>query len=258
MNAVDKYETYPLYIKLTAGTCLLLLLGTGVLSYVLWPGLHQINLTLAFIIETFLFMIPLFFLAMFLVMALALWGCINVSPLLLRISNKSLYMLFPFTIGIGRICGITKERISQSLIDMINVLVRRNLYRIEPEKILLLTPHCLQKNTCIHKVTSDVYNCKQCGQCQVGELLKIAQQYGCQFILVTGGTLARMMVKQARPKAIVAIACERDLVSGMQDVFPIPVIGVLNERPCGPCFNTRVNTEEIEKVVKQLIYGYEG
>ncbi len=96
MNAVDKYETYPLYIKLTAGTCLLLLLGTGVLSYVLWPGLHQINLTLAFIIETFLFMIPLFFLAMFLVMALALWGCINVSPLLLRISNKSLYMLFSF------------------------------------------------------------------------------------------------------------------------------------------------------------------
>ncbi len=141
---------------------------------------------------------------------------------------------------------------------MINVLVRRNLYRIEPEKILLLTPHCLQKNTCIHKVTSDVYNCKQCGQCQVGELLKIAQQYGCQFIVVTGGTLARMMVKQAKPKAIVAIACERDLVSGMQDVFPIPVIGVLNERPCGPCFNTRVNTEEIEKVVKQLIYGYEG
>ena len=57
----------------------------------------------------------------------------------------------------------------------------------------------------------------------------MAKDYGCQFIVVTGGTLARMKVKEARPKAIVAIACERDLASGMADVFPIPVIGVLND-----------------------------
>ena len=58
---------------------------------------------------------------------------------------------------------------------------------------------------------------------------------------------------EARPKAIVAIACERDLASGMADVFPIPVIGVLNERPNGPCCNTTVDPERVRAVVEQLI-----
>ena len=43
----------------------------------------------------------------------------------------------------------------------------------------------------------------------------------------------------------------------MADVFPIPVIGVLNERPCGPCCNTRVNTEDIQLVIERLLYGNE-
>ena len=82
-----------------------------------------------------------------------------------------------------------------------------------------------------------------------------AKEYGCQFIVVTGGTLARMKVKEARPKAIVAIACERDLASGMADVFPIPVIGVLNERPNGPCCNTTVDPKRVRAAVEQLLVG---
>lgn len=130
-----------------------------------------------------------------------------------------------------------------------------NLYKVPAERVLLLTPHCLQQSDCVHKVTTDVHNCKRCGRCQVGTLLEIADTYGCKFVVVTGGTLARLMIKNIRPKAIVAIACERDLVSGMNDVFPIPVIGVLNERPCGPCCNTRVNTDRIKEVVEKLING---
>ena len=39
----------------------------------------------------------------------------------------------------------------------------------------------------------------------------------------------------------------------MADVFPIPVIGVLNERPSGPCCNTTVDSERVRAVVEQLI-----
>ena len=71
--------------------------------------------------------------------------------------------------------------------------------------------------------------------------------------VVTGGTLARQVVKGLRPKAILAIACERDLTSGIQDVFPLPVIGVLNDRPFGPCFNTQVDMERVERTVRAMI-----
>ena len=42
---------------------------------------------------------------------------------------------------------------------------------------------------------------------------------------------------------------ERDLTSGIQDVFPLPVLGVLNERPFGPCFNTRVDINKLEAAI---------
>ena len=71
--------------------------------------------------------------------------------------------------------------------------------------------------------------------------------------VATGGTLARQMVKQIRPTAIVAVACERDLTSGIQDVFPLPVVGVLNERPFGPCFNTRVDIKRVEAAVLDFL-----
>lgn len=250
------YERYPLYLSLTAGVLAVLTIVWGGFMYLLQPGLiSSIGISGMVISEALLTLLPIFLWSTWLIMFLAAAGLAAVHPVLLRISNRTLYAFFPVLTSAGRLIGIGKDRISQSLIDLINHLVELNLYKVEPARLLLLTPHCLQKNTCVHKVTSDVYNCKQCGQCQVGELLQIAKDYGCQFVVVTGGTLARMMIKKARPKAIIAIACERDLVSGMADVFPIPVIGVLNERPCGPCFNTRVDTDRIKKVVEKLIYG---
>ena len=61
------------------------------------------------------------------------------------------------------------------------------------------------------------------------------------------------MVKELRPRAIIAVACERDLTSGIQDVFPLPVIGVLNERPYGPCFNTRVDIRKVEAAILDFL-----
>ena len=83
--------------------------------------------------------------------------------------------------------------------------------------------------------------------------MAISQKYNVHVAIVTGGTLARQAVKKARPKAILAVACERDLTSGIQDVFPLPVIGVLNERPNGPCFNTCADMGKIEAAVRSLI-----
>ncbi|MGI6559076.1 MAG: DUF116 domain-containing protein [Limnochordia bacterium] len=45
----------------------------------------------------------------------------------------------------------------------------------------------------------------------------------------TGGTRARQLVKELKPKGVVAIACERDLASGIQDTRPLKVLGVTND-----------------------------
>ena len=83
--------------------------------------------------------------------------------------------------------------------------------------------------------------------------MNLADEMGFHFFIVTGGTLARQTVKKIRPKAVMAIACERDLTSGIQDVYPLPAVGVLNIRPNGPCFNTHVDIEQVREEIKKFL-----
>ena len=154
---------------------------------------------------------------------------------------------------LGRIFDIPRSKIEQSFIEVSNHLVKQHRVKVPADRIMILTPHCIQLDTCVHKITRNIENCRQCGGCSVGDMLGLAHKYGIHMAVATGGTLARQMVKQIRPKAIVAVACERDLTSGIQDVFPLPVVGVLNERPFGPCFNTRVDIKRVEAAVLDFL-----
>ncbi len=166
---------------------------------------------------------------------------------------SAINLLFPLAIRIGKIFDVEKERVERSFIEVSNHLMRTKGIKVKPEKLLILTPHCIQQELCQYKVTHDISNCHKCGACQVGDLLTISEKYGVHVSIATGGTLARKVIKTLRPHAVLAIACERDLTSGIQDVFPLPVIGVLNERPNGPCCNTRIDVERVEKAVQDFI-----
>jgi hypothetical protein len=65
--------------------------------------------------------------------------------------------------------------------------------------------------------------------------------------------LARRIIVDNRPEAIVAVACELDLTSGIQDSYPIPVIGILNERPNGPCINTKVDIQKVRDAILDFL-----
>jgi hypothetical protein len=73
--------------------------------------------------------------------------------------------------------------------------------------------------------------------------------------VATGGTIARRIVIEVRPDLIIAVACERDLTSGIQDTTPLPVYGIFNQRPFGPCLNTRVALDRVESVLREVLPG---
>lgn len=162
-------------------------------------------------------------------------------------------LLFPLAVSIGRLIDVKKERIERSFIEVSNQIIQNRKIKVSPDRLLLLTPHCLQQESCPHKITRNVNNCKKCGRCKIGELVALSEKLGFHFVVSTGGTLSRQMIKSIKPKAVLAIACERDLTSGIQDTYPLPVIGVLNERPCGPCNNTTVDIKKVEIAIKEFI-----
>jgi len=49
------------------------------------------------------------------------------------------------------------------------------------------------------------------------------------------------------------VACERDLSSGIQDSYPLPIFGILNQRPHGPCYDTQVDLEKVEEALKTFL-----
>jgi hypothetical protein len=84
-------------------------------------------------------------------------------------------------------------------------------------------------------------------------LVDIGRKYAVDISVATGGTLARKVIVEKRPKLVLAVACERDLTSGIKDCYPLPVIGILNDRPFGPCFNTGVDVSKIDEALCQVL-----
>jgi len=159
-----------------------------------------------------------------------------------------LKVLYPMLMLAGAFFKSKKDRFQNFIISMNNRLVMSGKYRAGT--MLLLLPHCLQISDCDVRITRNIYNCKRCGRCGIKDLIGISEENNLKLFVATGGTLARRIVKEARPEVIIAVACERDLSSGLVDTYPLPVIGILNERPCGPCVDTSVDLSKVSEAIK--------
>lgn len=174
-----------------------------------------------------------------------------------RIRGVMIRFLFPMLVVVGKLVGIGKDRVRRSFIAANNQLVVGEARRIHPRKLLILLPQCIQHHECDVRITAGkVENCKGCGRCKIKDLVAMSQQYGVSISVATGGTLARKIVVDKRPDMIIGVACERDLTSGIQDAYPIPVYGILNRRPHGPCYDTDVDLDVIEEGMRSFL-GYE-
>lgn len=162
----------------------------------------------------------------------------------------ALRILCPLLMVAGSLSKNKKERYQRFIIDLNNRLVKRE--GIKPGKILLLLPHCLQINECDVRLTYNIYNCKKCGRCGIKDLIRIAEENHLNLFVATGGSLARRIVNEIRPDAVIAVACENDLSSGIIDTYPLPVLGITNDRPFGPCLNTKVDLSKIKEAITFL------
>jgi hypothetical protein len=164
-------------------------------------------------------------------------------------------ILFPINILLGKLLGLSKDQIRKSFIEVNNSLFKATQKRISKDRLLVLLPQCLQNYDCPYRVITNLDNCRRCGGCKIGDILQLGERCGASISIATGGTLARKVIVDKKPTVIVAVACERDLSSGIQDVYPIPVYGILNQRPCGPCVNTQVDLDELKETVGFILDG---
>lgn len=138
--------------------------------------------------------------------------------------------------ALGRLLGLNRDRIGHAF-----VLLHDRLEILPPvtaaARLLVLVPRCL-------------------GREAMQGLNRLKAQYGFSQIVATGGTEARRAIVRMRPQGIVAVACERDLLSGVRDIEGrVAVLAFANTRPEGPCKNTQVDLNRIEDAIRRFLKG---
>jgi len=204
------------------------------LYYLIAPRLYEIHpyLDQAVLWLVIIIFGSIFIWSLFLLLSIAL----NRNFLFLRKkSGLHIELLYPVIYKIAGMFKISKDRIGNSLIKVNNAVIYATKKKFRSENLLVLLPRCLSKEIRI-------------------KVMEITEKYKCPVFTATGGSSARKMVVKNRPDAIIGVACERDLVAGMADSpHKIPVIAIANTRPEGPCKNTFIDTDELEKAVKFLL-----
>ena len=145
------------------------------------------------------------------------------------------------------------DAMGRRVVKLLNLATHLRGSRCEAGRLLILFPSCLQRSECPQKITADLSNCLRCGRCRVKDLLELAEQHGCRVAIATGGRLAVEVARGDAVDAIVAVACEKELQGGMMAALPKPTLGVINLRPHGPCKDTGVDLEEVEKAVNRFL-----
>ena len=240
------------------GLSILSLAIVFVLVFFLWylisPRIYEANSALILLVKIAL---GLFLLVIMGGLFLIVLSSVTEKDFLFPHNEKqvTLKILFPINLFLGHLFGISKDKVRESFVEVNNSLIKATHKRIKNDRILILLSQCLQNYDCPNRVTADCKNCKKCGKCVLGDIIELGEKEGASIAVATGGTLARKVVIDTKPTAIVAVACQRDLTSGIQDVYPIPVYGVLNQRPYGPCFNTQVDLEKLRKALQFISNG---
>ncbi|HEX9754875.1 MAG TPA: DUF116 domain-containing protein [Gemmatimonadales bacterium] len=169
------------------------------------------------------------------------WGLLLLSFLLPRpLLPERLAERGPF-LRLMRLTSRLAERfgrrdwIENAAVKVFNALALKRGRRVGAGELLLLVPRCLSRDT-------------------IDGVLAIAGKYAVPVFVATRGQLARRVIRERRPRAVVAVACERDMVSGLHDVAgKVPVLGLTLRLPQGPCKDTLVDLALLEEWVRGYV-----
>jgi len=156
---------------------------------------------------------------------------------LLKLGKKeiSITFLIPIALNFGQKLGISRDRMGNSLVKVSNLLIKYRIKKVRPEKIVIILPRCLKKEF-------------------IDEIKLRTDKLNIAVHIVSGGSKAREIIVKAKPDAVIGVACERDLLSGIQEFLDkIPVLAIPNKRPEGPCKNTIIDLDEFDATLKTLL-----
>ncbi|MFC1541650.1 DUF116 domain-containing protein [Candidatus Latescibacterota bacterium] len=223
-------ESANLFAFYSSLTLIIILVGLAAVLYLIEPRLYMIHPALVFVAR----IVTIIAISVLVIIGILLIVSVFTGRNFLfhkRIGQVVATRLFPLAFPIAKRFGIPRDKLGNSFVTFSNAIVKAS-HIPGNGKTIILIPRCLKPDI------------KE----QVKEL---GNRAGIGVFSATGGGQARKIIIKERPSAVIGIACERDLVSGIHDVaVKMPTIGVTNKRPEGPCKNTTIDLDEIKNAIK--------
>ncbi len=148
------------------------------------------------------------------------------------------------------------EVIDKQFVSLNNMMTRLRKKKCPPEGLLLLFPHCIQNSNCKQNIKHEINECIRCGKCKVKDLLELSEEYGISIAVASGGRIALKRVMSKEVQGVVAIACEKELRTGLMAAMPKAIYAIPNQRPYGYCVDTDVYMEDVLKAIEFFVKSY--
>jgi hypothetical protein len=224
-------EKLATFFLLAFGIIFIFLALLPVVWYLIKPRIMQLSASLSNFVEWAIIGFSLASLMLFLLEAISVLG-FRKSIFPYRWREKFILFLLPKTVWLGTKLGISRDRVGNSFIKVHNFITKSFAGNLDTDRLLILLPRCLKRET-------------------RNQIMNRVNGNGFKVVTAGGGEQAREAIKQYRPTFILALACERDLMSGILDVAEkIPVLAIPNKRPEGPCKNTDVYLDELDETLR--------
>jgi len=225
-------ETAALFTVFASIAMIVLLSCIGFILYMIEPRLALLHPVWVLTARSVTVVISLTAVGLSLLIITSVFTGINVL-IDTRVGQVTASRILPVALAIARRMGISRDRLGNSFVAFSNAIVRARKKPVEGKTIVLI-PRCLNAET-------------------KKEVKAMCEHAGIGVFSATGGGQARQIIRNERPAAVIGVACERDLVSGIRDVVPkLPTLGVANKRPEGPCKNTVIDINELKKAIETL------
>lgn len=219
------------------GTALLTLIAgatvTAAALYLFWPRLAALWAPLPVVLAAVAGAAAALAGLWYLLLLVSFYGRVNVLPE--RLLERGPFLrLMNWTSLVARLAG-RRDWVEHAAIDVYNTLAIRRGRRVGKGELLVLIPRCLSKAA-------------------LDGVLGIAGRYDVPVFVATRGQLARRVIRERRPRAVVAVACERDMMTGLRDVAgKLPVLGLTMRLPQGPCRDAEIDLATMDRWVKGLV-----
>ena len=110
--------------------------------------------------------------------------------------------------------NIDEKEVMRIYIEMKNKMHVEQFRSSPYSSRILLLPQCLRSRECPAKLTEYGYLCQECGRCRIPEITKLAKSLGYKVFIVPGGSMVEKILRTFKPKAVLGVACEKELVLG--------------------------------------------